>query len=241
MPKFELVLPCYNEAASLEKLLRRTIRAAEDAGLSATEARVIFVENGSRDDSRAVLARLAADPALGVWFHAVLVDQNRGYGHGLATGLAATTAPVVGWSHADEQCDPADAFRAYRLVTEAEAPTLVRGIRRGRGVKDRLVSRVFELIASAYLGHWFYEINAQPKVFPRTLIDGDFDPPLDFAFDLYVLDRAHRRNYRQRIIPVDFPPRAHGLSNWAAGLRNRSTHIRNMIRYIRALRRRRDR
>ena len=44
------------------------------------------------------------------------VEVNQGYGYGLWQGLQASTAEYVGWSHADLQCDPNDAFRALQMI-----------------------------------------------------------------------------------------------------------------------------
>ena len=128
--KFQLVLPCYNESKSLQALIDRAIGAARDAGYPAGEFGLVLVENGSRDDSREVLTRLAADPERAPWFQVVPVDVNQGYGHGLWQGLSATSAGFVGWSNADQQCDPADAFRALKLLSQsADRKVLVKGVR----------------------------------------------------------------------------------------------------------------
>lgn len=235
--KFQLVLPCYNEAKSLQVLIDRARRAAQEAGYSSQEFGLVLVENGSKDNSREVLAQLAADPERAPWFRMVPVDINQGYGFGLWQGLSATTAEYVGWSHADQQCDPADAFRALEIIRkEPDARILVKGVRRGRDWKDRIVSRVFEILAWIILGSWIREVNAQPKVFSRELLSHLPQPPKTFAFDLYVLHQALRSGYRFRTISVLFPPRVHGVSNWAATFVGRYRTILGMIRYMLELR-----
>ena len=52
-PTFSLVIPCYNEAKSLPELLLRARFTAE-----AGDGEVVLVDNGSTDDTPAVLARL---------------------------------------------------------------------------------------------------------------------------------------------------------------------------------------
>ncbi|MGQ0508219.1 MAG: glycosyltransferase family 2 protein [Myxococcaceae bacterium] len=232
MPEFELVLPCYNEGKSLETILRRAAEAAEAAGFTPKTFQLVLVENGSADNSREVLGQLKETP-YGKWFRWVPVDVNQGYGHGVYTGLKVTSAPFIGWSHADQQCDPKDAFRALALVRLApQEKTLVKGTRVGRNWKDQAVSRTFETLARAILGMSVWEVNAQPKVFPRALLDTLDDPPKSFAFDLYTLFRARRDGYTFETITVQFPPRVHGVSNWAATFAGRYKTILGMVRYM---------
>lgn len=235
MKRFELVLPAYNEAPGLRPLIERAAQAAEAAGFTPETFSLLLVNNGSRDDSEAVLAELSRS-ALGAWFRVVKVAVNQGYGHGIFTGLQATSAPIVGWSHADSQCDPKDAFKAYEIVA-AGGNRLVKGVRSGRNGRDIFVSRVFELFALVILGRRFFEINAQPKVFPAALKAALVDPPKTFAFDLYVLHCALERGYSIETIPVVFPPRIHGASKWASTFLGRYKTILGIIAYMFYLRR----
>lgn len=234
-PLFELVVPAYNEANSLHAIIDRAVKAAVTAGLRPGAFRLVVVDNGSTDESAKVLAELAGTD-LGRWFDVVRVDRNKGYGFGLWTGLAATVAPIVGWTHADMQTDPADAMKAYAIVAAAAAPrVLVKGSRRGRNWKDWCVSRVFESCARLFLGLRIREINAQPKVFHRQLLECMVAPPPTFAFDLYALYHAQRRGFEIQSIPVMFPPRVHGISHWAATFAGRYKTILGMVAYMREL------
>jgi len=235
MIQFELVLPCYNESNSLEFLISRAKAAAEEAGLKQGEFRLIMVENGSSDHSRQQFKQLAQNEELAPWFQMVPIDQNQGYGFGVYTGLKATVAPVISWSHADQQCDPADAIKAYFQLLDYKKQgqrVLIKGIRSGRNWKDRFVSRVFEFMAYLILGVQVHEMNAQPKVFERSLLDRLTNPPKTFAFDLYVLYQAQKAGLELKPISVVFPPRVHGLSNWSAHFFSRYKTIWGIIKYM---------
>ncbi len=230
---FELVLPCYNESKSLRFLIERCRESAQKNGMNSHQFNLILVENGSKDNSREVLRTLKNDSTLSDWFRVVEVPQNRGYGFGIWSGLKATKAHVVGWSHADQQCDPDNAFRALSMLKDAGVNNvIVKGVRKGRSVPEKIVSRVFDVFAFILLRKRFYEINAQPKVFSRELLDFATQPPPDFSFDLYMLFIAKKCHYRFLTFDVDFPPRLHGLSNWAFSLKNRMKTIMSMIRYM---------
>ncbi len=232
MLKFELVLPCYNEGRSLETVLTRAVDAAKESGYCTQDFQLVVVDNGSKDATQDVLTALK-QKELAEWFRVVPVMPNRGYGNGIWQGLKTTTAQYVGWSHADQQCDPKDAFRALQIVESGRSKNLlVKGERYGRAPRDRFVSRVFEAFARFILGLRCREVNAQPKVFMRELLNNIPEPPLDFSFDLYVLYRAIKSGFEIRTISVFFPPRVHGVSNWSARFFGRYRTIWGMIRYM---------
>lgn len=231
--QFELVLPCYNESKSVHNIVTRAIEAARDAGLTPETFQLVLVENGSKDDSRTVMAKMKKETHAGPWFRIVPIDVNQGYGYGILAGLKTTTAPLIAWSHADQQCDPRDAIKAFLLLRgSANKKKIIKGVRFGRSGKEILVSRIFEVFAFFLLRQRLYEINAQPKVFSRQLLQVLTNPPKDFAFDIYALYMAKKNGYEIQTIAVNFPPRVHGLSNWAFSLKGRAKTIANMIQYM---------
>jgi glycosyltransferase involved in cell wall biosynthesis len=233
MLQFELVLPCYNESKSLETLIKRAAEAAIEAGYSEKSFQLVLVQNGSKDDSSRVMDELKMG-SLGKWFRKVDISVNEGYGYGIFSGLKNTTAKFVGWSHADQQCDPRDAFTCLKLLIESKnnEVTLVKGVRFGRNWKDRIISWVFSIFANLILGLKGDEINAQPKVFHRSLVSQIHQPPKNFSFDLYVLYRAQKLGFTFLTVPVLFPPRVHGFSNWAHSFIGRYKTIILMIQYM---------
>jgi glycosyltransferase involved in cell wall biosynthesis len=219
----------------LAALLDRAVSAAVEAGFDADRFQLVLVDNGSTDATAAKLNELK-NSLHGKWFSVVHVQVNQGYGYGLMAGLSSTTAPYVGWSHADQQCDPRDAFHALATLKSNASPNaLVKGVRSGRNKRDIFVSRVFEFCARIFLGFHVYEINAQPKVFGRALLRELVNPPNTFAFDLYVLYHAAKAGYQVLTIPVVFPPRVHGVSKWASTLLGRYKTIGGMLIYMRQL------
>lgn len=235
MVQFELIVPAFNEAENIESFIQRTAQAANTRHLAASDFQLVIVDNGSQDDTQGVLARLKGTE-LGNWFRVVRISKNIGYGDGIWKGLTTTSAPTVGWTHCDHQCDPLDAFRAFRTLSGSPQKTLVKGHREGRTSKERFVTHVFEGIANSVLKLGTEEINAQPKVFHRDLLALLTSPPIDFAFDLYVLYQAHKAGYQITSVPVQSAPRLHGASKWASHFLSRYRTMLKMVRYIVSLR-----
>ena len=66
------------------------------------------------------------------------------------------------------------------------------------------------LISSFALGRWLSDVNAQPKMFHRTLYKEMTLPPKDFSLDLYLLNLAKVKGYEIQSIPVSFNRRIYG-------------------------------
>ncbi len=224
-PQLTIVIPCWNEAAHLPALL--TAWAALHVAGDAWE--LILVDNGSTDDSAQILAQaLPHYPFLRV---VTVPPPNVGYGHGILTGLQLARGDVLAWTHADGQTPPADVLRAWDVWRDSPTPakTLVKGRRRDRPLADVAFTTGMSLWATALLGTPLHDINAQPKLFPRTLLAEFRDPPQDLSLDVYVLWLARRHGYTVQTLDVAFGPRAHGESRWATSLPARARAVRRTI------------
>jgi glycosyltransferase involved in cell wall biosynthesis len=215
VPILSVVLPCYNESKGLENILNRFQQAGQG-----TDFELILVDNGSTDNTAEVLTSLLPRYPFA---RSVRVDKNVGYGHGILTGLQSARGELLAWSHADLQTDPADVFRALRLYQSDTntAPRLVKGRRHGRSLQERIISRGMEIVSFLLLRTRLTEINAQPKLFHRRLLQNLPHPPTDFNFDVYVLYQARQEHWRIEAFDVVFPPRQYGQSNWAGTLRSK--------------------
>ena len=209
--KLSIIIPCYNEAENIPLILKKFAVC-----ITAEDMEVVLVNNGSTDDSQAVLDELLPNYPFA---RTVLVPVNQGYGYGILQGLKSAKSDFIGWTHADMQTDPADVVKAYHLLEEEHWSDriYVKGNRKGRSLFDQFFTSGMSLFETLYLGKRLYDINAQPNIFPRAFFESWQTPPHDFSLDLYALYMARVAKLKVKRIEVQFPPRLHGESKWNNG------------------------
>lgn len=227
-----IVVPCYNEAKNVPSLVGRFAEIHEPGA----DWELVLVNNGSTDDSAEVLDReTKAHPFIRV---VTVPSPNVGYGHGIVTGLRAAKGEWLAWTHADGQTPPKDVLTAFDVLRGSADPTrtFVKGRRRHRPVKDTLFTFGMQAAATVILGESLADINAQPKAFPRQLLDLAAAPPVDLSLDLYFFYLARRSGFEVKTIDVHFGEREHGESKWAFNWRSKARNIGRTVKFMTALR-----
>lgn len=82
-----IVIPCYNEEAVLPitaPLFKAQLDSMVEAGLVSSESRIMFVDDGSKDNTWQTITRLACDDE---FFRGLKLSRNRGHQNALLAGL----------------------------------------------------------------------------------------------------------------------------------------------------------
>jgi glycosyltransferase involved in cell wall biosynthesis len=109
-----VVVPCFNEEATIESLLERVL-LADTIGLTLD---VTVVDDASTDKSREAVGRAAQrDGRLLLLRH----ERNRGKGAAIRTGIASAKGDVILLQDADLEYDPAEYPRLLRPIVEGLA------------------------------------------------------------------------------------------------------------------------
>ncbi|MBZ0118222.1 MAG: glycosyltransferase family 2 protein [Sandaracinaceae bacterium] len=122
-PTLSVVMPAYNERATIHAALERVLAAPVDS------IEIVVVDDGSTDGTRELLTRgVALDPRVRVILH----DKNRGKGAALRTGFGEARGRFVIVQDADLEYDPND-FPAILEPLLADRADVVFGSRFGGG------------------------------------------------------------------------------------------------------------
>lgn len=208
-----LVLPTYNEADSLEAMVR-AVREVLPA-----ERRVLVVDDASPDGTGEIADRLAAAHDDVEVLHR---DGKRGLGSAYVAGFRRALesgARLIAQMDCDLSHDPGD---LPRLLAASESADLVLGSRyvEGGGVADwgavrRAISRGGSAYARLLLGSPVRDLTGGYKVYRREVLEAIDVGTLDsvgYAFQVETTYRAARRGFRVVELPIVFRDRRVGES-----------------------------
>jgi glycosyltransferase involved in cell wall biosynthesis len=218
--KVSVVIPCLNEAASIERCVQRAREAMQGQGW---HGEVIVADNGSEDGS-ADLARQAG--AL------VVNEPRRGYGSAYLAGFAAATGDYIVMADADLTYDFGDIPRFVEKLDEGADLVMgdrMKGIQPGampwlhRYVGNPVLTGILNLffrtgVRDAHCGMRAVRRSALPTLDLRT-------SGMEFASEMVI--RAGKARLEIAEIPIHYHPR-HGdskLSSFRDGWR----HLRFLL------------
>jgi dolichol-phosphate mannosyltransferase len=210
-------MPTYNEAGSVERMLRvlaDTLRTARP-----DDHRILVVDDGSPDGTGAIAERVGAELGVVEVLHRSSKDGlGQAYLAGFARALAGGAQRVCEID-ADFSHDPA---YLPALLAASERSDLVLGSRYvpGGGVSDwgplrRLLSRGGSWYARTILGVSVRDLTGGYKCIHRRVLEGielDTVGAQGYVFQIEITYRALLAGFRVTEVPIVFRDRAAGTS-----------------------------
>lgn len=216
-PAVWIIVPTYDEAASIERLLRGV--AGELAACAPDDHRILVVDDGSPDGTAAIAERVGAElGVVEVLRRSAKGGLGRAYLAGFAHALAAG-AQLVGEMDADLSHDPR---HLPALLAAAEHADVVLGSRyvAGGTVADwgllrRLLSRGGCTYARLILGLAQRDLTGGFKVLHRRVLERielSSVRSQGYVFQIEVTYRAVLAGFRVAEVPITFRERDAGTS-----------------------------
>ncbi|HEY8535522.1 MAG TPA: glycosyltransferase family 2 protein [Vicinamibacterales bacterium] len=109
-PLLSVVMPCYNERATIEEIIGRVLAVP-------LRIELIVVDDGSTDGTREILQRLQRERG----FKLVLQERNRGKGAALRRGFQEVTGDLVVIQDADLEYSPEEYPQLIELICQGRA------------------------------------------------------------------------------------------------------------------------
>jgi glycosyltransferase involved in cell wall biosynthesis len=213
MRSLHVVMPVYNEPATLAAAVARVVAAPVPSGW---QVRVVLVDDGSDAATKAAIADLRARPGVTALAH----PMNRGKGAAIRTGFAhvltsAAEDDAILIQDADLEYDPADypALLAPLVAGDADLVLGNRWATPPKGLKrlaHRLANGFLTLASNLTTGLAVHDMECCYKLFAvpamRRVI-GDLDEER-FGIEPQIVASAARRGLRVREVPVSYAPRS---------------------------------
>ncbi len=213
--KLSVIIPAYNEEEILPSTLRTVAASMEDMHRRGVfhDYEIIFVSDGSRDQTAAILRDAMAHPRPeigGTHLKTCIYEPNRGKGCAVRTGILASSGDIVVYTDCDLAYGMHVIEEAVLRITETNADVLIgsRAIHpegyAGYTFLRKLASVLYLRILSLAAGFNHSDSQAGFKalrgdigreIFSACQTDG-------FAFDLEMLMRAGKRGCTFTEMPI---------------------------------------
>ncbi len=221
-----VVVPVFNEAARLPGVRTAFL------GLASEQTRLIFVDDGSTDDSPSILQELSdSSPHISV----VTAERNAGKGAAVASGVAAADTFGVVFMDADLATDLSCLETVRTLLATRDvvigSRALPGTVLHGTSWKRSLAGGVFNSLVRMTTGLPYRDTQCGLKGFRTHVATLLFGLPVSdgFVFDVDVLQRADAFGFDVEELPVEWTERpgssvsltSHGLEMGMDLLRRR--------------------
>ena len=201
-----LVMPCYNEEATLQACVERVLAIATNDLI----LELVIVDDCSRDKSYEVAKELArCHPEIRIARH----ENNRGKGAALHTGIALATGDFVGIQDADLEYDPQDFHILLQPILSAKAD-VVYGSRYLKPDTRRVLyfwhtsmNKTLTFVSNMFTNLDITDMETCYKLFRRELIQAIELKEERFGFEPEVTAKVAQMRCRVYECAVSYTPR----------------------------------
>lgn len=216
-PLLSIVVPVYNEAATLRALIER-VRAQP------WRKEIIAVDDGSTDDSPAILRALAAEAGD---LRVVSLPRNRGKGAALRAGFAAVRGDVVIIQDADLEYDPDDYAHLLVALLDGRADVVfgsrfLGGPHRVLNYHHYVANRALTTLSNLCTNLNLTDMETCYKAFRREVLDGLTLREDRFGFEPEFTARVASRGLKVYEVPISYSGRDYDEGKkigWRDGVR----------------------
>ncbi len=230
MTRLSVVIPAYNERATIHNLLQKVASAPLPPGVA---LEIVVVDDGSKDGTRELLREIAAqaDPEI------LLIEQpeNRGKGAAIRTGFAAATGDVMLIQDADLEYDPRDYPVLLQPILDDEADVVYgsrflggphRVLFYWHSVGNKFLTMLSNMMTDLNLS----DMETCYKVFRREVLDGLVLRSNRFGIEPELTAKVAKRGARVFEVPISYRGRTYAEGK-KIGWKDGFSAIWSILRY----------
>jgi glycosyltransferase involved in cell wall biosynthesis len=201
-PLLSVVMPVYNEAATIEEIIRRVLAVP-------LRTQLIVVDDCSTDGTRDQLAALQRE----LGFTLLLQQENRGKGAALRTGFASVRGELVVIQDADLEYSPEEFPALIELICQGRADVVYGSRFLGRHrvflFTHYLGNRVLTLLTNVLYNTMLTDMETCYKVMRREVLDSMSLTSNGFGIEPEMTAKIFKRGFRVYEIPISYDGRSY--------------------------------
>lgn len=230
MTRLSVVIPAYNERATIHNLLQKVAAAPLPPNVA---LEIVVVDDGSKDGTRELLREIAAqaDPEI------LLIEQpeNRGKGAAIRTGFAAATGDLMLIQDADLEYDPRDYPVLLQPILDDEADVVYgsrflggphRVLFYWHSVGNKFLTMLSNMMTDLNLS----DMETCYKVFRREVLDGLVLRSNRFGIEPELTAKVAKRGARVFEVPISYRGRTYAEGK-KIGWKDGFSAIWSILRY----------
>ena len=201
-PLLSVVMPAFNEAATIEEIIRRVAAVP-------VRTQLIVVDDGSTDGTRDILSRLERE----LGFTLLLQPENRGKGAALRAGFEAVRGELVVIQDADLEYSPEEFPSLIDLICDGRADVVYGSRFLGRHrvflFTHYLGNRVLTLLTNVLYNTMLTDMETCYKVMRTEVLRSMVLRSNGFGIEPELTAKIFKRGYRVYEIPITYDGRGY--------------------------------
>ena len=229
--KISILIPCFNENNTINKIIDRVIKSLEVYNF--TNYEIIIVDDFSNDGTREKLKKLSIQDKLKVFYH----SENLGKGAAIKTAIAQISGDITIIQDADLEYDPFDYNKLLLPFFETDSDVVYGSRFLGGGKYVRihffwhfLANKILTFICNLFINLNLTDMETGYKVFKTSALKNIDLKENSFSFEPEVTIKFAKKKYKFYEVPISYNGRSYEEGK-KIGLKDAFIALKTIILY----------